>query len=166
MDVFGDLGADFEAEEEGGGEEGGERDEETAKAAADVCYGYWFCEWCGRGGGVGVDEGWVVEGPIHLGGAGGAMGEGWLVCQCPWEGRRWEWRRGCTKSVGGRRRGWRGRAGGRIFSGGTRCCGWIGGFCGILRAFGAWLAEALWKDRGAVGLTSIQLGSRMGMGVI
>ena len=76
MDVFGDLGANFEAEEEGGGEEGGKGDEETAETAADVCYGYGLCEGFGRGGGVGVDEGWVVGGPVHLGGVGGARGGG------------------------------------------------------------------------------------------
>ena len=42
LDVFSDLGADFETEEEGGGEEGCKSDEETAETAADVCDGYGF----------------------------------------------------------------------------------------------------------------------------
>ena len=80
MDVFSDLGADFETEDEGGREEGGESDEETAEAAADVCDGYGLCEGFGRAAGVGIDVGLVVGGPVHLGGTGGTRGwEGWLV---------------------------------------------------------------------------------------
>ena len=47
-------------------------------------------------------------------------------------------------SVCGRRRGWRGRAAGRIASWGARRCLVPCGFCGSLGAFGACLMLSLW----------------------
>lgn len=161
LNVFSNLGADFETEDEGVREERGERDEETAEAAADVCYCDGLCEGFGFVRGGGVDVGWVVGGPVHLGGTGGARGgEGWLVrLSVLWGGY------GAggvyTRSIGGRRRGWRGRVGGRISSWGGRCWGWLGGFCGILRAFGAWLGEAMGKGGRPYWLRSNQSGATM-----
>ena len=76
--------------------------------------------------------------------------------------------KGCirTRSVGDRRRGWHGRAVGRTFSWGGRCWDCLCGIGGILRAFGAWLGEALEKDQRPCWLRSTQLGGMMGIGVV
>ena len=145
LDVLGHLGADLEAEDQFGGEEGGEGDEEAAEAAADVG----DCDGLGRGGGgavggegVGVwcGEGGVVGGPVHECWACGARKRRLVSCQRSGGGGG---AGGLAMSIGGRRRGWRGLAAGRISSGEARRCLLLCGFCGNLGAFGACLLLSL-----------------------
>lgn len=98
LHVFSDLRADFEPENEGVREERRERDEKTTEAAADICDSYWFSEGFGFARRGGIDVGWVVGGPVHLGGTGGARRrEGWLVCwSVSLRGEEMRLGRGCT----------------------------------------------------------------------
>lgn len=140
--VLGDLRADLEAEDQFVGQSGREGDEEAAEAAAYVG----DCDGFGEGFGSGVvggwlrvwgDEGRVVGGPVHEGWACGAVEASvWLAVS----GRGGDFGGGgFTRSVGGRRRDWRGLVAGRISSGGARRCLVLCGFGGSLRAFAACL---------------------------